>query len=50
MAFALPDLPYAHDALEAAIDARTPALIDVPLGALPDPWSIVRRMWTNSGR
>ncbi len=31
--------------LSAAIDAREPALIDVPLGIMPDPWSIVMRPW-----
>ncbi len=32
-------------ALSTAIEAREPALIDVPLGELPDPWSIVMRPW-----
>lgn len=32
-------------ALSTAIDAREPALIDVPLGELPDPWSIMMRPW-----
>ena len=30
-------------ALDTAIDAREPALIDVPMGVTPDPWSIVMR-------
>ncbi len=29
--------------LASAIDAREPALIDVPMGVTPDPWSIVMR-------
>lgn len=36
--------------LSAAIDARRPALIDVPLGRLPDPWEVVRKQWANNGR
>jgi acetolactate synthase-1/2/3 large subunit len=31
--------------LAQAIDAREPALIDVPLGELPDPWAVVMRPW-----
>jgi acetolactate synthase-1/2/3 large subunit len=27
--------------LSAAIDAREPALIDVPLGVVPDPWAVI---------
>jgi acetolactate synthase-1/2/3 large subunit len=37
-------------ALSNAIDAREPALIDVPLGRLPDPWEVLRKQWTNAGR
>ena len=36
--------------LSAAIDAREPALIDVPLGVLPDPWDVLRKQWANQGR
>lgn len=32
-----------RSALTAAIDAREPALIDVPMGVTPDPWSVVMR-------
>lgn len=31
--------------LATAIDAREPALIDVPLGITPDPWAIVMKPW-----
>jgi acetolactate synthase-1/2/3 large subunit len=31
--------------LAQAIDAREPALIDVPLGELPDPWAVIMRPW-----
>ncbi len=31
--------------LSAAIDARRPALIDVPLSEVPDPWGIVMKPW-----
>ncbi len=31
--------------LSSAIDARRPALIEVPLGELPDPWAVVMRPW-----
>ncbi|MEM9652509.1 MAG: thiamine pyrophosphate-dependent enzyme [Actinomycetota bacterium] len=31
--------------LGTAIDAREPALIDVPIGITPDPWSIVMKPW-----
>ncbi len=31
--------------LSAAIDAREPALIDVPLGRLPDPWAVIMKPW-----
>jgi len=31
--------------LGAAIDARRPALIDVPMGVTPDPWSVVMKPW-----
>ncbi|MEM7340817.1 MAG: thiamine pyrophosphate-dependent enzyme [Actinomycetota bacterium] len=34
--------------LSQAIDAREPALIDVPMGRVPDPWSIVMRPWRGS--
>lgn len=34
--------------LSAAIDAREPALIDVPLGELPDPWAVVMRPWNRA--
>jgi acetolactate synthase-1/2/3 large subunit len=27
--------------LSKAIDARVPALIDVPIGAVPDPWPVI---------
>ena len=36
-----PDELRSH--LSAAIDARKPALIDVPLGETPDPWPSVMR-------
>jgi acetolactate synthase-1/2/3 large subunit len=31
--------------LTEAIDARRPALIDVPMGVVPDPWAIIMRPW-----
>lgn len=34
--------------LSAAIDAREPCLIDVPLGRLPDPWAVVMRPYVRS--
>lgn len=32
-----------RSALSTAIDAREPALIDVPMGVTPDPWAVVMR-------
>ena len=34
--------------LSTAIDAREPALIDVPIGITPDPWSVVMKPWKGS--
>ncbi|MCP4226926.1 MAG: hypothetical protein GY773_26590 [Actinomycetia bacterium] len=31
--------------LGTAIDAREPALIDVPMGIVPDPWAVAMRPW-----
>ncbi len=31
--------------LSAAIEAREPCLIDVPMGRVPDPWAVVMRPW-----
>lgn len=34
--------------LATAIDAREPALIDVPIGETPDPWAMVLKPWTGN--
>jgi acetolactate synthase-1/2/3 large subunit len=31
--------------LSTAIDAREPALIDVPIGITPDPWAVIQQPW-----
>ena len=35
--------------LADAIEARRPALIDVPMGVTPDPWSVVMKPWVAPG-